>query len=96
MCAAAVQMRAEQINIGEPFDEGSRMGPLINKQQYDKVLGYIEVGGCCRALCVSHSRGLISQRKIQGGKSWSNWSPDDSPLRMSVRCRKPRRRAARC
>lgn len=39
----ALQMRAEQIKVGGPFDVTSRLGPLINKQQYDKVLGYIEV-----------------------------------------------------
>jgi Aldehyde dehydrogenase family len=38
-----LQTRAAQIEIGDPFSETSRMGPLINKQQYDKVLGYIEV-----------------------------------------------------
>lgn len=39
-----LQMRAEQIKIGDAFDETSRLGPLINKQQYEKVMGYIQVG----------------------------------------------------
>lgn len=38
-----MQARAEQIKIGDAFDETSRLGPLINKQQYDKVMGYIQV-----------------------------------------------------
>ncbi len=38
-----MQVRAEQIKIGDVFDETSRLGPLINKQQYDKVMGYIQV-----------------------------------------------------
>lgn len=45
LCAVwcTLQTRAAQIEIGDPFSETSRMGPLINKQQYEKVLGYIEV-----------------------------------------------------
>lgn len=37
-----LKQRAEAINIGDIMDESSRMGPLINKGQYDKVLGYIQ------------------------------------------------------
>lgn len=37
--------RTKAIRIGDPLDPETQMGPLINKAQYDKVLGYIETGG---------------------------------------------------
>ncbi|RFC68795.1 MULTISPECIES: betaine-aldehyde dehydrogenase [Mesorhizobium] len=36
--------RTKAIRIGDPLDPETQMGPLINKMQYDKVLGYIEIG----------------------------------------------------
>lgn len=34
--------RAESISIGDPLDESSRMGPLVNASQHAKVMQYIE------------------------------------------------------
>jgi aldehyde dehydrogenase (NAD+) len=39
--AAAV---AEQFTPGDPFDEGSRLGPLVSDTQLERVRGYIERG----------------------------------------------------
>jgi betaine-aldehyde dehydrogenase len=36
--------RTKKIRIGDPLDPDTQMGPLINKAQHDKVLGYIETG----------------------------------------------------
>ncbi len=36
--------RAERIRVGEPFAEGVEMGPLVNRAQYQRVLGHIERG----------------------------------------------------
>jgi len=33
-----------EIVIGDPFDAATTMGPLISRAQYDKVVGYIELG----------------------------------------------------
>ncbi len=30
--------------MGEPLDEATQMGPLVNRSQREKVLGYIEKG----------------------------------------------------
>lgn len=38
-----LKQRAESINIGDPLDESSRMGPLVNASQHAKVMQYIEV-----------------------------------------------------
>lgn len=35
---------AEKINQTNPMEENSRMGPVVNKLQYDKVMGYIQKG----------------------------------------------------
>ncbi|GLZ52583.1 aldehyde dehydrogenase [Actinomycetospora sp. NBRC 106378] len=37
-----VAERAEQIKLGDPFGEETEMGPVANKPQYEKVLGYLE------------------------------------------------------
>lgn len=36
--------RTKKIRLGDPLDPETQMGPLINKAQHDKVLGYIEIG----------------------------------------------------
>lgn len=36
--------RTRAIKIGDPVDPATQMGPLINKAQHDKVLGYIDIG----------------------------------------------------
>jgi betaine-aldehyde dehydrogenase len=35
---------AESIVLGDPFDEDTQMGTLINRKQFDRVLGYIDIG----------------------------------------------------
>lgn len=36
--------RTKKIRIGDPLDAETQMGPLVNKAQHDKVVGYIEAG----------------------------------------------------
>jgi betaine-aldehyde dehydrogenase len=36
--------RTKKIRIGDPLDPETQMGPLVNKAQHEKVLGYIEIG----------------------------------------------------
>jgi aldehyde dehydrogenase (NAD+) len=43
----AVQLAAETaegFTVGDPFDEGTRLGPLVSKAQHDRVAAYIEKG----------------------------------------------------
>jgi aldehyde dehydrogenase (NAD+) len=35
---------AAGIVLGDPFDETTTMGPLISQKQYDRVVGFIEIG----------------------------------------------------
>ncbi|MEJ2865134.1 aldehyde dehydrogenase [Actinomycetospora flava] len=37
-----VAERASQIKLGDPFGEGTEMGPVANKMQYEKVVGYLQ------------------------------------------------------
>ncbi len=36
--------KAGQVRVGDPFEEATTMGALINRKQVDRVHGYIEVG----------------------------------------------------
>ncbi|MDI6026567.1 betaine-aldehyde dehydrogenase [Corticibacterium sp. UT-5YL-CI-8] len=36
--------RAKTIRLGDPLDPETQMGPLVNKAQHEKVLGYIDIG----------------------------------------------------
>jgi acyl-CoA reductase-like NAD-dependent aldehyde dehydrogenase len=36
--------RVKGLKVGDPLDKSTRMGPVVSKQQYETVLGYIEAG----------------------------------------------------
>ncbi|HUW82920.1 MAG TPA: aldehyde dehydrogenase family protein [Phycisphaerae bacterium] len=36
--------RAERLKVGDPLLPDTHMGPIVSKQQFDKVMGYIEQG----------------------------------------------------
>ncbi len=40
----AMVEKARRIRLGAPLDRATRMGPLVSKEQYDRVLGYVELG----------------------------------------------------
>ncbi|HEY9396046.1 MAG TPA: aldehyde dehydrogenase family protein, partial [Burkholderiales bacterium] len=40
----ALSKRAQSIRVGDPFDPQTNMGPVISKQQQQKVLEYIDIG----------------------------------------------------
>jgi aldehyde dehydrogenase (NAD+) len=35
---------SEAMTVGDPFDPGTKMGPLVSKEQFEKVVNYLEVG----------------------------------------------------
>ena len=39
-----VKARAQSTKVGDPLDSSSNMGPIANKDEYEKVLNYMEVG----------------------------------------------------
>jgi betaine-aldehyde dehydrogenase len=39
-----LKARTEAIKIGDPLDEATQMGPVINRAQQEKILGYIGKG----------------------------------------------------
>jgi betaine-aldehyde dehydrogenase len=40
----AMVERARRIKLGPPLDRATKMGPLISREQYDRVLSYVELG----------------------------------------------------
>lgn len=42
--ASMLVKRAAQLKVGDGLDESTQMGPVINQDQLDTVLGYIEIG----------------------------------------------------
>jgi aldehyde dehydrogenase (NAD+) len=36
--------RAAKRTVGNPFDPNNEQGPQVDKEQFDKILGYIQVG----------------------------------------------------
>jgi betaine-aldehyde dehydrogenase len=39
-----LKARTEKIIIGDPMDEATQLGPVVNRAQQDKILAYIEKG----------------------------------------------------
>ncbi len=44
---ARLKQRTEEIVVGNPLDPDTRLGPIVNESQYNKVLGFIEVKFLC-------------------------------------------------
>jgi len=40
----AMVEKARRIRLGPPLDRATKMGPLVSREQYDRVLRYIEIG----------------------------------------------------
>jgi betaine-aldehyde dehydrogenase len=40
----AMVEKARRITLGPPLDRATRMGPLVSREQYDRVLGYLALG----------------------------------------------------
>ncbi len=58
--------RTKAIRIGDPLDPETQMGPLVNKAQHDKVLGYIAIGGQ-EGATLRHGGGVPSLQGFEGG-----------------------------
>eukprot|EP00199_Chlamydomonas_sp_CCMP681_P000647 CAMPEP_0119108230 /NCGR_PEP_ID=MMETSP1180-20130426/13534_1 /TAXON_ID=3052 ORGANISM="Chlamydomonas cf sp, Strain CCMP681" /NCGR_SAMPLE_ID=MMETSP1180 /ASSEMBLY_ACC=CAM_ASM_000741 /LENGTH=500 /DNA_ID=CAMNT_0007093821 /DNA_START=78 /DNA_END=1580 /DNA_ORIENTATION=+ len=41
---AQLKLRAESIKMGDPIESGVRIGAIVCKSQYEKVMGYVQVG----------------------------------------------------
>jgi alpha-ketoglutaric semialdehyde dehydrogenase len=39
-----VVSRADQLRAGDPLDPGTQLAPLVSREQYEKVLGYLAIG----------------------------------------------------
>ncbi|KOF14387.1 aldehyde dehydrogenase [Ensifer adhaerens] len=39
-----VTKHAEALRVGNPFDVETKMGPLVSREQYERVLSYMEIG----------------------------------------------------
>jgi betaine-aldehyde dehydrogenase len=40
----ALVEKAQRIRLGPPLDRATKMGPLVSREQYDRVLSYVELG----------------------------------------------------
>jgi acyl-CoA reductase-like NAD-dependent aldehyde dehydrogenase len=55
---AALKQIAEANVLGDPFDEGVTMGPLSNRQQFDRVRHLVEASLACGGTLVTGGRAL--------------------------------------
>lgn len=61
---AAVQSTSK---VGDPFDESTFQGPQVTKEQYEKVLGYVESGKSDGATLVA---GGVPKKDVGSGKGY--------------------------
>jgi betaine-aldehyde dehydrogenase len=40
----AMTEKAKRIRLGPPLERETKMGPLVSKEQYERVISYLEVG----------------------------------------------------
>jgi acyl-CoA reductase-like NAD-dependent aldehyde dehydrogenase len=70
--------RASRMKVGDPFEQGVEMGPIVSERQLGTVLSYIDAGrsegarvltGGSRATPAGHEQGYFVQPTIFGGVS---------------------------
>ncbi len=52
----AMSAKAKTIRLGPPLERETKMGPLVSREQYDRVTSYLEVGKHEAKLCAGGSR----------------------------------------
>lgn len=52
----AMSAKAKTIRLGPPLERETKMGPLVSKDQYDRVTAYLELGKREARLCAGGSR----------------------------------------
>ena len=52
----AMSAKAKTIRLGSPLERETKMGPLVSKEQYDRVTSYLELGKHEAKLCAGGSR----------------------------------------
>jgi betaine-aldehyde dehydrogenase len=58
----AMASKAKTIRLGSPLDRETKMGPLVSKEQYDRVTSYLELGKHEAKLCAGGSRPVGFER----------------------------------
>jgi acyl-CoA reductase-like NAD-dependent aldehyde dehydrogenase len=61
---AELAERAGKLAYGDPFDKNTRLGAIVSKRQYERVLGYIEAGRNEAKLVAGGRPGTVN------GKGW--------------------------
>ncbi|KAM9994976.1 hypothetical protein ACTFIY_001162 [Dictyostelium cf. discoideum] len=56
--------KIKQLKVGDPYDSETHLGPLVSKQQHDRVLGYIQKGKEEGATC--HLGGEVHNHHVDG------------------------------
>ncbi|MCO5063919.1 MAG: aldehyde dehydrogenase family protein [Rhizobiaceae bacterium] len=79
-----VSERAEKIKVGPGFDAGSQMGPVISREQRDRILGHIEAGVSEGATLTTGGRGIGSEGYFIEPTVFVQTKPDMSVMREEI------------
>ena len=64
---AGLKTRAEALNLGDPYSDGTTTGPLISKNHQNKVLRYYELAEAEGATVVTGGAGPIADKSLGKG-----------------------------
>jgi aldehyde dehydrogenase (NAD+) len=84
-----VAERAARIRLGDPNDPGTEMGPVANRPQYEKVLGYLATARAKAPRSPTGARPTRGWAGCSSGRRCSRASPPTPPWcarRCSARC----------
>ena len=76
---ALVKERVEKLVVGDPFDEATDLGPVIDKGQFDKVMRYIQIAKDTNLRCLSGGK-RVGDRGYFVQPTVYTQVNDDSPL----------------
>jgi len=66
--------KAKRIKLGAPLERETKMGPLVSKEQYDRVSSYLEVGKKEAKLASAAGGRNILARAITSNRPFSTTS----------------------
>ncbi|MEO0586901.1 MAG: aldehyde dehydrogenase family protein [Planctomycetota bacterium] len=81
---AGMKEHAEAIQVGDGFEEGTGMGPLVSREQFDRVTGYMQMGADAGATALCGGDPIDSPGYFVRPTIYTDTQPDMKIVREEI------------